>query len=79
MKFCKDCKHYSPAMSFCGWGIAVACTATCAYGDLRDPVTGDKRIAGLCDSLRADESKCGPAASWFDPATLDGRLAMLPE
>jgi hypothetical protein len=34
-------------------------------------------MAGLCDSLRADEGKCGPSAKWFEPATLDGRLAML--
>jgi hypothetical protein len=75
MKFCKDCKHYQAAVAC----IYFAVPASCGYGDKRDPVTGDRRITGMCGDLRADESKCGPAGNWFDPATLDGRLAMLPE
>jgi hypothetical protein len=78
MKFCKDCKHYSPAVAAIGFGIAISVPASCNHGDRRDPVTGDRRIAGLCDSLRAVEFECGSDAAWFEPATLDGRLAMLP-
>lgn len=78
MKLCKDCKHYSPAGAFASmWGIGAAWPASCHYGDKRDPVTGDKRIAGTCESLRGFAGDCGQDAKWFEPATLDGRLAML--
>ena len=77
MKFCKDCKHYSPSVVFASMYCAGAVPASCGREGVRDPVTGGPRITGLCDSLRIDESKCGPSGAWFEPATLDGRLAML--
>lgn len=79
MRFCKDCKHYSAAGSFATVFGAASWPATCSHGEKRDPVTGDRRIAGLCDSLRAESGDCGTQAIWFVPATLDGRLALLEE
>lgn len=76
MKFCKDCKHYSPAGHA---GFLAAWPATCQAQDTHDPVTGESRITGVCDQLRADADKCGANAKWFDPVNLDGRLAMLEE
>lgn len=70
MKFCKDCKHYSPAGCIASIFASAAWPATCNYGDKRDPVTGNRRITGLCDAVRSDESKCGSDGAWFAPVTL---------
>lgn len=78
MKFCKDCKSYRAAVvtSKC------FCPASCSSGHggtgVFDPVTGNEnRWSGDPHVLRKADGPCGPDAKWFEPANLDGRLAML--
>lgn len=82
MKFCKDCKRYSPAASADGGtllpGVFLHTPAQCAQGTHTDIVTGATRIKTIdCAKCRADDDLCGIDGRNFEPATLDGRLAML--
>lgn len=85
MKFCKDCKRYSPSVSADGGsllpGFFMYIPATCNSENIAsriDLVSGEKRGGGAdCATVRADEEMCGESGAWFVPATLDGRLAML--
>ncbi|HKR45464.1 MAG TPA: hypothetical protein VJU59_38315 [Paraburkholderia sp.] len=84
MKFCKDCKHYRAGLATHGGsllpGLFIVVPDGC-YG-ARTPeinlVTGvSNTYAGDCKAMRADGADCGPQGKWFEPANLDGRLAML--
>jgi hypothetical protein len=84
MKFCKDCKHFAAAVHVCGGsafnGRYITVTNTCNSEKIGtfDPVTGNRNGAlADCATLRADAEKCGESAAWFEPGTLDGRLAVL--
>jgi hypothetical protein len=78
-KFCKDCTHYSPRHfvatdeGIIGWSPA--------WCDKKvgepDPISGVFARAGDPATCRADETMCGKDGKWFEPGTLDGRLAML--
>jgi hypothetical protein len=86
MKFCKDCRHFEKGVFANGGsllpGFAMAFPPKC-HGNPEPTfnlVTGERRTyAGDCADVRCDGMRCGPAANWFEPATLDGRLAMLEE
>lgn len=75
MKFCKDCKHYNEGAV----SSKVYIPDMCKAGEkVFDPVSGREiGYAGEPRELRHDENKCGMSAKWFDPANLDGRLAIL--
>lgn len=79
MKFCKDCKHYRPGAV----SVKIYCEAACMAANGNgtgefDPVTGvERRYSGNPHDLRAEVTRCGPDAKWFEPGTLDGRLAVL--
>lgn len=89
MRFCKDCVHYTAAVSGDGGtllpGYFFHIPAEC--GAVPSPivvniVTGEKSGGHpeYCSSMRdVICGKCGPDAQLFKPANLDGRLAMLPE
>jgi hypothetical protein len=79
MKFCKDCKHYRPPIVDYKCAIPAACFAAKGKGTGEfDPVTGDeRRYSGSPYVLRSEGAGCGPDAEWFEPGTLDGRLAAL--
>nr|WKF58806.1 hypothetical protein HUO10_003307 [Paraburkholderia busanensis] len=76
MKFCKDCKHYRPVVAT----ILFAIPDQCHAGEQRrDPVNGYRIPLGSPSDLRMEGGKCGVEGKLFEPATLDGRLAMLEE
>jgi hypothetical protein len=82
VKFCKDCKNYRPAISGGGGsllpGFVFAIPAQCVQGTHTDLVTGEKRLKTVdCAECRKHDALCGIDGTRFDPATLDGRLAML--
>jgi hypothetical protein len=88
LKLCKDCKHYIPEVNFYGgtllpsvfYHTPAMCTSPDFGMKVVDLIEGDHMIInGYCKDNRADETKCGAAGAKFDPATLDGRLAMLPQ
>jgi hypothetical protein len=65
MKFCKDCKWFSPI------------TNRCAHPNVIDPITGEvsHRIEGYCDFQRSFDyltallcGCCGRFARWFKKA-----------
>jgi hypothetical protein len=82
MKFCKDCKRYRAEVNVDGGtllpGFFQHIPAACIRSTDTDLVTG-KEIYRLvnCEIARKSEEMCGQDAAWFEPATLDGRLAML--
>jgi hypothetical protein len=82
VKFCKDCKRYTPATSADGGtllpGVFLHIPAQCTQGMHTDIVTGETRMKTMdCAKSRANEELCGIDGVNFEPATLDGRLAML--
>ena len=86
MKLCKDCKYFEPEFSCHGGsllpGFFYAREALCKNPEfaqfVQDPVGGNHRFVHMfCKDNRADELKCGLSGHKFEPATLDGRLAML--
>lgn len=88
MKLCKDCKYFVPEFSANGGsllpGFFYSRPALCNNPQfalfVRDPVNGNDRYINLyCKDNRTDELKCGLSGHKFEPATLDGRLAMLEE
>jgi hypothetical protein len=84
MKFCIDCKHYRAEIVVTGgaWfpGALNRIPATCLHPVDPDVVSGQNQYQVLdAKAARADEDLCGADGKWFDPATLDGRLAMLPD
>ncbi|WP_109477687.1 hypothetical protein [Paraburkholderia sp. C35] len=79
MKFCKDCKHYKPVTEISKFAVGASCVARSTRQEF-DPVTGQQLLyAGEPVKLRGKDGECGPDAKWFEPANLDGRLAMLEE
>lgn len=79
MKFCKDCKHFRPTVETLKWAVGPSCHARDTREEF-DPVTGEQiTYAGQPSELRGKDGECGPDAKWFEPATLEGRLAMLEE
>lgn len=78
--FCKDCANYSARHFVKVDGLLGWSPEWCAkpVGE-PDPISGIYARAGDPAACRADESMCGKSAKWFEPGTLDGRLAMLDE
>lgn len=78
LKFCKDCKSYQPPIISDKCFCDARCTSGSGGKGTFDPVTGNEyTFSGNPHILRAEGEPCGPEANWFEPATLDGRLAML--
>jgi hypothetical protein len=86
-KFCKDCQHFVKEFAFSGGALlpefAYFFPAQC-FGAKRVPIVNlidgtSHKPFDDCKDVRADAEKCGPDGAWFEPATLDGRLAMLPK
>lgn len=87
MKLCIDCKRYQPATGrlkhIDGYGrveyfeLPDLCLSMQLPHEV-DPVAGG--VSGNvfpANQCRSEEEKCGRKGKWFEPATLDGRLAML--
>lgn len=77
MKLCKDCKHFRPG----GVAQKIAWAPSCyapTSPPVFDPVTGTE-LSYMGDPyvLRSEDGTCGPTGKWFEPANLDGKLAML--
>lgn len=88
MKLCKDCRHYEASHNCDGGtllpGIFMYFPATCGReitSVVISPIDGTERggLRAECSKMRADELKCGLSGHLFEPANLDGRLAMLEE
>jgi hypothetical protein len=79
VKFCIDCKHFRAGSATYMLGFVIGVPDYCGKPRDIDPVSGRVLGAGEARLVRADEEKCGKAGKWFEPGTLDGRLAMLEE
>jgi hypothetical protein len=73
--FCRDCKHIRPANFLTYWGRDRMAYARChcprqvsGYG-LIDP---SLEKGAFCAITRADETKCGASAAWFEPKGRQG-------
>ena len=86
MKFCKDCKHFEPEFSCDGGSLLPGffyyreplCKHPDGAKEVIDRIKGDHRWLNMgCKFNRDSEDARGPRAKWFEPANLDGRLAML--
>jgi hypothetical protein len=77
MKFCKDCASYQPPVITSKCHCEQMCVSNRQTGEV-NMVTGEPMMWGADPvNLRHDPDACGPDAKWFEPANLDGRLAML--
>lgn len=81
-KFCIDCRRYRADAVVSGLPMhrpgAQHVVAVCLSPIEPDPVSGAQRFHAVdCNIARASDELCGSGAAWFEPATLDGRLAML--
>lgn len=86
MKLCKDCVHFVPEHSWGGGSLLpgaffyqeALCTHPDSGKEVVDLVNGNHRTLNMgCTRNRGNEDACGHSGKWFDPANLDGRLAML--
>lgn len=88
-KFCKDCKHYSPADAAIVFGVGMSCPSMCFHPkNISEPelVRGSRHPLADPADLRKPEGNCGPDGAMFEakpqeppPPVLASRLLEITE